>query len=726
MSVAQQSWDYQGLCPQYKRGSRKDIDHALRDQDKHNYIIYQYSLIKQKGDVHQFDYIERNEFITKHTINHMNDYKRIRPFLCEILPEGQPVKMFFDIDFRKHEHPMMLEELEENGIDIDDWFMDVLRELCECSPCKFNTCGYFTSIDPKGDKISAHLVFDFYVGSTDIAKKVYEQWIAKFTEKNSDIVDMFNLDDGGIKRIFDAMVYTKNRAFRMIYSDKTDSVTKKRADRPKQFKGIFSAMNDEIEFISDTEYREIRSDSNPYWYERHIVEMSLITHIETCEGNLYILPAEIAYADQSYINSTLHQNFDMFDQLVHQAMDLLNQHKDLGQYKFEIRDTKDNYINLINPGGYDCPSCKRCHPTENPRIKIYNNIKYKVYWECRRPVDKNDEKTKESIYLGSIDKEEDDPNDVSDEIIMMPGGNTTKRKEAIETINNMLDHLIQPGDIKYIDTNPKHKVDNKVDKLTEFISKPKKYVANSAISREKDTYIRNDKTDVYLTSLKYQPRKYIYSQYLPFFISLLVKHPIITIEAQMGSGKTHGVIDLMKIWKDKRVIILSPRIKFAEDIYGKFKREGIEVTSYLEKDITFDNYKVLIISPESLYRFEGCQVPDVIICDELMTIRSSFNNTKVNARTLQTSKDIFETLMGNKDTMVLALDADMNSEGIQYINKLTARKPYTLKKALCHKDQTIVKAPSYNNIMSTIYSYIRTGKHIAIVCATMALSFSLH
>ncbi|UVZ34404.1 origin binding protein [Elephant endotheliotropic herpesvirus 3B] len=104
-----------------------------------------------------------------------------------------------------------------------------------------------------------------------------------------------------------------------------------------------------------------------------------------------------------------------------------------------------------------------------------------------------------------------------------------------------------------------------------------------------------------------------------------VNSPVKIIRAPMGSGKTAAMISWLKTVdvERARVLVISCRRSFAEELLDKFRRAGVgDFVLYTDVDDYSLNGDHIIIQIESLYRLEGSY--DIVILDEVVSVVNQF------------------------------------------------------------------------------------------------------
>ena len=94
----------------------------------------------------------------------------------------------------------------------------------------------------------------------------------------------------------------------------------------------------------------------------------------------------------------------------------------------------------------------------------------------------------------------------------------------------------------------------------------------------------------------------------------------------MGTGKTWLLKAMIKEhYMDKRILYLSHRVTFTNNIMGSFDELGFK--SYLDRDYNADKLIIQIDSLPNLLKNGECETYDLIIMDEVESLLSHLSST---------------------------------------------------------------------------------------------------
>ncbi|QOE74462.1 origin binding protein [Elephant endotheliotropic herpesvirus 3A] len=144
-----------------------------------------------------------------------------------------------------------------------------------------------------------------------------------------------------------------------------------------------------------------------------------------------------------------------------------------------------------------------------------------------------------------------------------------------------------------------------------------------------------------------------------------VNSPVKIIRAPMGSGKTAAMISWLKTEVDLervRVLVISCRRSFAEELLGKFRSAGVgDFALYSDVDDYSLSGDHIIVQIESLYRLEGSY--DIVILDEVVSVVNQFYSSTM--RHLDEVESKFLACVASCHHLLL-MDATVNGPLIEF------------------------------------------------------------
>lgn len=609
------------------------------------------------GTIKSFCYEDRTKFITEHTKNFINN-KRI-PQINEVTPDGLQ-KFKVDFDLKKSEFPRFNDE------DIGPILMDFVSE----SPINFDYCLYCPSIDPSGQKVSVHLIFGFYVADASTAEHVYKEWMKDFIRKYPNHVRTLTGTSKGIDSVFDSSVYSAGREFRMLYCDKvvenkdTNGVTRSTyfPGRVKTFGGMFRKDDFGVVFYNEEQYREEVSYNRMITsFERHILELSLITNISDCRDNEYRPPCFDKEDKNTFSNEPLSDSDEG------RILDLLKKHHRLGQYDFKIYEVKEGVI-WFQGRSYSCPLCHLgnggCHDSQPASCFVRDGT---VYFSCNRRKFGSPKCT----VLGRLTRP------VLDDTVIELDDNFEEVKPKTTPAGLNKDKIV----FGYIETI----------RLSDKYIIPGEWVPEINIGTTKTLFIRAPTGRGKTTSVR----------------ELIKKH-------------TSHAREIIQKYPTLTFALVSPRISWCDAACGELAEHGIEHVNYRDKQHeggVYSDYKVLVISAESFYR-TGV-LPDVLIIDEVESINQSFFNEKIKKTDLAQSRDLFEKAM-EVATFCVVMDANLKKTSIDLIENIRGSGDLWILKHRHNRE--IKKVKNIETIKNLIVKYLTDNKKIVVSCTTVPQS----
>lgn len=132
------------------------------------------------------------------------------------------------------------------------------------------------------------------------------------------------------------------------------------------------------------------------------------------------------------------------------------------------------------------------------------------------------------------------------------------------------------------------------------------------------------------------------------------EHDLIISKSPMGSGKTHQILELIKINNYKRILILSPRRSFSREKVSEFQKLLPDLLNYLDTTPSIE-IDQLAIQIESLHKLQGdyqAYKYDLIIADEIESILYQFSST--THQQLKDSFEVFDSLLSFSKHIIMA------------------------------------------------------------------------
>ena len=202
------------------------------------------------------------------------------------------------------------------------------------------------------------------------------------------------------------------------------------------------------------------------------------------------------------------------------------------------------------------------------------------------------------------------------------------------------------------------------------------------------------------------------------------------IRAPMGIGKTKALIRYLEKVKPTRVLVISPRISFSEEMMTKIPslRDYRSVPSNQKIDMFMAEFNHVVVQLESCHRIrcvEGVSMPDLLILDESESIISQMQNTIMTR--MGTTRSVWATFeyLVRGSAKVIALDAYLGQRTMDVLSLRTGptvaqinRTPALSEKVFALMDR--------NHQQVLIRQNLRDGKKVVFVCTSRKYAIAVH
>lgn len=138
------------------------------------------------------------------------------------------------------------------------------------------------------------------------------------------------------------------------------------------------------------------------------------------------------------------------------------------------------------------------------------------------------------------------------------------------------------------------------------------------------------------------------------------------LKSAMGTAKTDILIKYIKANEINRILVISTRQSYANNIYKRFDNMGF--VNYLDDKLNFHTKDKIIVQMESLHHLtkEPLKPFDLVVLDEIESILYQFSSETI----LMNSESTFDLLCKiceQKQTKLVALDADYNIRAHEFM-----------------------------------------------------------
>jgi len=196
-------------------------------------------------------------------------------------------------------------------------------------------------------------------------------------------------------------------------------------------------------------------------------------------------------------------------------------------------------------------------------------------------------------------------------------------------------------------------------------------------------------------------------QYLP---PITAPQRTVLIHAGMGTGKSFQTKKLIAEGGYHRVLVIAPRITFAEFITGELADLGF--VCYRHTQAHTINHDKIVCSIESLHRISGHF--DLVICDEIETILKSITS-KTNSEHFAVTNTKWYDIITDPWTKVIGGDAFLTQRTIDYFHSLPGEVHLMTHKST-YPPKTMLR---YENVLDFVEKFkqlVSDGKKIYLVC----------
>jgi hypothetical protein len=190
------------------------------------------------------------------------------------------------------------------------------------------------------------------------------------------------------------------------------------------------------------------------------------------------------------------------------------------------------------------------------------------------------------------------------------------------------------------------------------------------------------------------------------------KIKFLNIKSSYGTGKSHLLKDLIKIYNYKRILFISYRQTLTSDVVSKFSEYNF--VDYRTKQYCSDR---LVLQVESLKHLICCGeiIPyDLIILDESESLLNQFSSKTFNSGSRE-SFEILKALIDCHKTKCISLDGDM-SERTYNVLKSINNNMINVVNTFKHEPKTYNFIDNRSKFRNMIYDDIKNKINISVAC----------
>lgn len=193
------------------------------------------------------------------------------------------------------------------------------------------------------------------------------------------------------------------------------------------------------------------------------------------------------------------------------------------------------------------------------------------------------------------------------------------------------------------------------------------------------------------------------------------EHNTIIIKGNKGVGKTHALVRYIKQFdpdNTKRIAYLSFRRSFSNELLKRLEPNGFENYRDIDGPI-LNEHKRIIIQVESLPRISWTEKCDLIVLDEIESIRTQFMSPTCRRRELTIDK---YSMLLRSSVQAIVMDADISDNTVTHI-KNTRDGPVHYIENTRHEVQSDFKeyyTTNLNKFMGPLCAAIESGQRLVI------------
>ena len=196
------------------------------------------------------------------------------------------------------------------------------------------------------------------------------------------------------------------------------------------------------------------------------------------------------------------------------------------------------------------------------------------------------------------------------------------------------------------------------------------------------------------------------------------------IKSNMGTGKSEFVCDYIKLHKPKRILWISVRQTYANNICSRLKE--FDFVNYLDDKENFYTKPRIIVQLESLHLLEKnfkIRMYDLVVLDEIESILYHFDSSTIISNSLNTFNLLY-LLCANASTKIIGMDADLDLRSIEYIKEFDTNYKLVINQYI-GKEITLKFTPNKDFFISQIKKDLEAKKNICIISLSTKLLYQI-
>lgn len=251
------------------------------------------------------------------------------------------------------------------------------------------------------------------------------------------------------------------------------------------------------------------------------------------------------------------------------------------------------------------------------------------------------------------------------------------------------------------------------------------------LARKYQPDILFDKTNPIFNIFSLQTAKNRFNNFETYDSEYVKPYPIqefdcVVERARMGGGKTEQVIKVIQDLNPTRILFLSPRIAFANNIAGRFAKFGLQSYTSLSND-EMPVVDRIVMSIESLWKLGNANDYDLIVMDE-----SEACLAQLSSPTCTKQRQVQETLiyLFSHANKIIVLDAFMTSKTIRFLEKAISKEKRVIIRKNIGKPKSrqaidltqsanpLDSRKSKENLLAQLMKSLRNGKKCLCVSSS--------
>lgn len=221
----------------------------------------------------------------------------------------------------------------------------------------------------------------------------------------------------------------------------------------------------------------------------------------------------------------------------------------------------------------------------------------------------------------------------------------------------------------------------------------------------------NDNIDesIYLLPSKNWETQTINSRYLP---ELDIKEGLTLVNSHLGTGKTTLISRFIKQHSEKKIIIITPREIYAQNICAELNKSNLNFTLY--QDYKNKNKDRVVCQLESLRKFDDLKY-DIVIMDECESILKQCSSFSTHSHNLAYNTETFENIINNSKYVIMA-DAFPTNRSKEFLDNFSVNKSvHYINNQFNPYERQSVQYPTYFSFCNQIIKSIDSGKKVVVL-----------